>query len=43
MDNLASLYNCRNWLHEATSKNENPAKLFLVGNKKDLLVSACVL
>jgi len=37
--NLISLTHCQQWLNEASRSNIGPCHIFLVGAKKDLLVS----
>lgn len=39
VSNLTSLAHCQQWLNEASRSNVGPYHIFLVGAKKDLLVS----
>lgn len=39
LGNLMSLAHCQQWLHEASLSNIGSYHIFLVGTKKDLLVS----
>lgn len=39
LGNLMSLMHCQQWLNEASRSNVGPHHIFLVGAKKDLLVS----
>lgn len=40
LGNLMSLMHCQQWLNEASRSNVGPHHIFLVGAKKDLLVSS---
>lgn len=39
LGSLMSLHHCQQWLAEANRSNTGPYHIFLVGTKRDLLVS----